>query len=108
MDSYINKLEATHIKPFLNGYTINGRTAEPTGKYAGGNPIYRVTYNCSKGEEKKVIFEFYITIMSYNCDIVKDEVSFSVIQNEQVTEPFGWWDTTNAYTNVIGLASHLD
>ena len=81
-----------------------------TGRYISeGIGSYLVEYVCVKGDQR-VLFGFYTTVMSYNSDVVKDEIDYSFIQLEEFHPRMvgGDWEVTSKYNNVRGLAAYLN
>ncbi len=79
--AYFTQLEQTHIRPYLNGYSIVEKYIEYTGNKKNGYEEYRVTYVCRNGR-KEIEFIFRASQMAYYADKVNDNVYYDVITIE--------------------------
>ena len=110
MTTYVNQLEATHIKPFLAGYTIESRSITASGKWLSGYEEYKVKYVCKKGDEMKLSFFFYVTPIKYDVAVTKDDVYYDWIQSQKYVDDDGfcYWEIISTYDGARGLTGHIE
>jgi hypothetical protein len=110
MTTYVNQLEATHIKPFLQGYQIESRSITATGKWLSEYEEYKVKYVCKKGDEMKLSFFFYVTPIKYDVGVTKDDVYIDWMQIQRYIDDDGfcYWEIVSTHDGVRGLTGLVE
>lgn len=100
--AYLERLENTHVGPFLNGFQIEQRLARVLGRPSGYNK-YLITYVCKRGD-LRLTFEFQISQIWMNADNTEDTIDYDSILLEGLYE--GSWTVISEWRNPTGLTGH--